>query len=173
MNHVGISRFTRNDIFFGTMQTTYIHGERVARDGAIRVGSCAFIRNASGEILLTRRTDNGLWCMPGGGMDAHESIEECCMREVREECNLDVRVERLIGVYTTPDILVIYPDGNKAHVVAFLFECVIVGGELRIDHESHEARYVAPADIDSLTLIHNHKQRIADALKNQTAAFIR
>ena len=73
----------------GTMK----FGERVGREGVLRPGASGMIFDAARErILLTRREDNGRWCIPGGGMDAGESAEEACIRELLEETGLEVRV---------------------------------------------------------------------------------
>jgi NUDIX domain len=37
--------------------------------------------NGQGEILLIRRTDNGNWAVPGGGMDLGESITDTAVRD--------------------------------------------------------------------------------------------
>jgi 8-oxo-dGTP pyrophosphatase MutT (NUDIX family) len=61
-------------------------GERIGRLGQLRVGCVVVVFDATRErMLLTRRTDNGRWCLPGGGMDAGESIAEACLRELEEE----------------------------------------------------------------------------------------
>jgi len=89
--------------------TKVIRGERIGKNGRIRLGCSATIFNESREkVLLTKRTDNGLWCLPGGGVDPGESVEETVIREVQEETGLTVRVLRLIGVYSDPNWLVVY-----------------------------------------------------------------
>lgn len=96
-----------------------ITGHRVGQDGTIRVGCSAVIFHKDCEkILLTRREDNNQWCLPGGGMEPGESASETCIREVEEETGLQVVIKRLIGIYTTPDELVVYRDGNKIQLVA-------------------------------------------------------
>jgi len=62
-----------------------VHGERVGRQARLRPGASAIIFDSSRQkVLLTRRSDNGRWCLPGGGMDPGESAEETCVREARE-----------------------------------------------------------------------------------------
>ena len=90
-----------------------IQGERVASQARLRPGASAIIFDSSREkVLLTRRSDNGRWCLPGGGMDPGESAEETCVREALEETGLQVRVTKLVGIYTSPNIMVEYADGN-------------------------------------------------------------
>lgn len=52
-----------------------------------------------GSILLVKqRLESGYewWNVPGGGIEAGETEEQCIVREVKEETNLDVKVERLL-----------------------------------------------------------------------------
>lgn len=57
-----------------------------------------------GRVLLARRVDSDRWSLPGGLVDWGETVEECARRELEEECGLQlVAIERLIGVYSSPD----------------------------------------------------------------------
>ena len=69
----------------GGRMTQIIYGDRVGKQGKIRVGCSAIIFNDEGRFLLTRRSDNGQWCLPSGGLEPGESLEETCIREVFEE----------------------------------------------------------------------------------------
>ena len=91
-----------------------IYGQRVGKSAKLGPGASAIIfDDTQQKVLLTCRTDNGRWCLPGGGMDPGESASECCVREVLEETGLQVRVTGLTGVYTSPDLIVEYADGNQ------------------------------------------------------------
>lgn len=148
--------------------------DRIARTGKIKVGAAAVIFSPDGEkILLTRRTDNGQWCLPGGGMDPGESISETVIREVWEETGLHVEIEKLIGVYTNPHMLIEYEDGNRWHLVAFTFQTRVTGGQLGLSNETTEVDYFTPAEITELDLLPQHRQRIADILEQQPMPFIR
>jgi 8-oxo-dGTP diphosphatase len=52
------------------------------------------------RILLIRHRQHATgietWVIPGGGLDPHESEEECVVREMKEETNLDVAIDRLL-----------------------------------------------------------------------------
>lgn len=155
-------------------KTEVRRGPRLAKEGKLRLGCSALILDGTGEkVLLTRRSDNDLWCLPGGAMDPGESAAEACIREVWEETGLRVEVVRLIGVYSDPDQLVIYPDGHKAHIVALSFEARVVGGVLGLSSETTEVGYFAFNEIGSMELIGQHAQRIVDARTGQAEAFIR
>lgn len=151
-----------------------IHGDRIGKTGVLAPGSSAIIFDEAREkVLLTRRTDNGRWCLPGGGMDPGESAEETCVRETLEETCLEVRVTKLVGIYTSPDIIVEYPDGNRKQPVAFCFEAAITGGELGLSDETTEFGYFAIDRLDEMDLMENHLERIRDAAENLEATFIR
>ncbi len=129
-----------------------IHGHRVGKKGRIMVGCSAIIRDDSGQILLTRRTDNGRWCLPGGAVDPGESVAEACAREVLEETGLTARVGRLIGVYSTPNLLIEYPDGNRVQLVVFSFEAEAIDGALGLSDETTACGYFAPDKFDTIDL---------------------
>lgn len=69
--------------------TTIHHGNRIGREGNIRLGCSAIILDETKEkVLLTERADNKQWCLPSGGVDPGETVEEACIREVYEETGL-------------------------------------------------------------------------------------
>lgn len=151
-----------------------VYGERIGRDAKLRIGCSAVIFDAARErILLTRRTDNGQWCLPGGGMEAGESLEEACIREVREETGLQVQVTRLIGVYSTPHRIVTYADGNRWQIIAHNFEAEVLSGELTLSDETTAFGYFTPAEITVLDMMEHHRERIADALVGQETTVVR
>jgi len=151
--------------------STLKFGERIGRQGVLRPGASALIFDeARQKILLTRRTDNGRWCLPGGGMDPGESAAEACAREVLEETGLEVRVTKLVGIYTDPDLLVEYPDGNRVQPVAFSFEVEITGGELGLSDETTEFGWYTVAEIEAMDTVENHLPRIRDAVENRPEA---
>lgn len=153
--------------------TQVLYGDRLGKQGKIRLGCTAIIFDENKRVLLTRRTDNGQWCLPGGAMDSGESAAEACIREMWEETGLHVRVKRFVGIYSDPNQLVIYPDGNKAFVVALSFEVEIVGGELGLSNETTDAGFFSVTEMETMTMLGNHKLRVEDALLNQAEAFIK
>lgn len=116
------------------------------------------------KVLLTQRADNGRWCLPGGQIEAGESAAEACEREVWEETGLKVCAKRLAGVYSNPDQLVIYPDGNKVFFVVLNFEVDILEGELGLSNETTAFGYFSLEEMESLPMHGQHRQRVEDAL---------
>ena len=154
--------------------TRIIHGERVGRNGVLAVGcSAAIFDSTRQKLLLTRRTDNGRWCLPGGHMEPGESAVEACAREVLEETGLEVLVGRLIGIYTTPHRLLEYPDGNRCQGVAMSFEAQHIGGHLGLSSETTEFGYYSQAEMSGMDVMDNHWERITDAFQGLDAAFVR
>jgi len=151
-----------------------LYGDRIGQEGELRVGSCAVIFDENREkVLLTKRSDNGLWCLPGGRMEPGESIEECCCREVFEETGLVIRTTRLIGVYSNRDQLVVYKDGAKVQMIVLSFEAIITGGALGTSTETTDARYFPFTELDSVEFHDRHKDRILDALAEAPAPILR
>jgi len=153
--------------------TQVIYGDRIGKQGKIRLGCSAAIFDEQRRVLLTKRNDNGQWCLPSGGLEPGESAAEACEREVLEETGLSVRVKRLVGVYSHPDQLVIYADGNKVQIVALHFEAEIIGGELGLSDETSDYGYFAMEEIEKLEMLGRHKERIIDTLAAQSEAFIK
>jgi len=153
--------------------TQVLYGPRLGKEGKIRVGCSAAILDERGRILLTRRTDNGQWCLPGGALESGESAAEACEREVLEETGLRVRVKRLVGVYSHPDQLVVYPDGNKAFIIALHFTAEVIGGEPGLSNETTDFGYFTIDEVEGLEMLGRHKERIIDTLGNYPEALIK
>ncbi|MBI3084195.1 MAG: NUDIX domain-containing protein, partial [candidate division NC10 bacterium] len=112
----------------------------------LRPGVAAIISNGEGKILLQRRSDNGLWGLPGGSVEIGESGRDAIIREVQEETGLTVEVVRLIGVYSDPKVQVVrYPDGNVVHYISSLFACCILAGTLQTCDETLDLQFFDPA----------------------------
>jgi 8-oxo-dGTP pyrophosphatase MutT (NUDIX family) len=71
------------------------------------------VANDQGEILMIRRTDNGNWAVPGGGMDLGESIIGAAVRETAEETGIACEITGLVGIYTDPHYVICYTGNNE------------------------------------------------------------
>lgn len=60
------------------------------------VASCMAVIDVDGKVLLTRRSPRlifpNAYVLPGGHLDPGESLEQCCARELREECGIDIKI---------------------------------------------------------------------------------
>jgi 8-oxo-dGTP diphosphatase len=103
----------------------------------------ASVIQRSGAVLMIRRAGEpgyGLWSMPGGYVDRGEVVEEAAAREVREETGLEVKVERLIGLFSDA--------GNPVIVAAF--QAREVGGVLEAGDEALEVGFFDVQDLPPL-----------------------
>jgi len=86
-----------------------IVGQRRLIHPAARV----LVENGNGEFLFIKRTDNGNWGLPAGGLEEGENIVECAKREVLEETGIELLDLEIIGLGTQPALeTVIYPNGD-------------------------------------------------------------
>jgi len=151
-----------------------VSGPRIGARGRIALCVNAVVFDAERhKVLLTRRADNGQWCLPGGHVDPGETVAESCRREVEEETGLRVRVGRLIGVYSSPDRAVDYGDGKLLQIVALSFEAAVEGGKLAASSETTASGFFARDEIERMDLMAHHRERIADALAGLPAACVR
>ncbi len=121
-------------------------------DKKVMLNACSVvIVNDINEVLLQKRSDNLLWGLPGGLMELDEPIEDCAIREVKEETNLDIVLTKFLGVFNNP--LMRWRESDEARVISFSFVGRVVGGSLQInDSESLEFAYFA---FDKLPKIHS------------------
>ena len=118
-----------------------------------------------GQVLLTKREDFEVWCLPGGGVEDGESLAEAAIRETKEETGLDVELTRLVGTYSR---LGGFPD-----IHGILYAARPVGGEIRLQPgETVEVCYFSVDDLPAEMLI-GQKQRILDAVRGLSGISLR
>jgi ADP-ribose pyrophosphatase YjhB (NUDIX family) len=152
----------------------YYEGDRIGRNGRLLLGcSATLFDEQQTKVLLTRRADNQRWCLPGGQVEAGESVAETCVREMWEETGLRVQVVRLLGVYSNPHRLLEYADGNRYHLVSLNFEVTWLAGQLRLSNETTAYGYFSRDEIANMDIIEPHTERIRDIWENREIPFIR
>ena len=125
--------------------------------------------NDQGEILMIRRTDNGNWAVPGGGMDLGESITGAAVRETQEETGITREITGLIGIYTNPrQVILNTSNGEVRQEFSIVITARPVNGELRPSSESSEPQWVSPAVIPSLQMHPSMRQRIQHYLDKRS-----
>ncbi|MFQ5822744.1 MAG: NUDIX domain-containing protein [bacterium] len=60
------------------------------------------IQNEMGIVLIQRKNYPFGWAIPGGFVDYGESLEAAAVREAKEETSLEVKLKRVLGVYSDP-----------------------------------------------------------------------
>ncbi len=99
-------------------------------DPKIAVGT--IIRADDDRIVLVRRAIEpgfGKWVFPGGYVDRGEEVRFAAIREAREESGLDIRIDRLVNIYSY---------AGRAPIV-IVYAATAIGGVLTADDESSEA----------------------------------
>lgn len=114
------------------------------------------IPSEDGVVLIRRGTDpyKGTWALPGGFVEVGETVENAAVREAKEETNLDVELESLVGVYSEPD------RDPRGHNVSVTFLARITGGDPEAATDADE---VAVLDPSSVELAFDHRKILGDA----------
>jgi 8-oxo-dGTP diphosphatase len=107
-------------------------------DPKVAVGT--IISDSDNRVVLVRRAIEpgyGKWVFPGGYVDRGEEVEVAAIREAREEAGLDVRIDRLINVYSY--------EGRTPVVI--VYAATMTGGCLACDDEGLEAGWFTADEI--------------------------
>ncbi|MEU2036859.1 NUDIX domain-containing protein [Nocardia amamiensis] len=105
-------------------------------------GGSALIIDREGAILMQRRADSGNWSLPGGTMEIGETLEQCVIRETKEETGLDIEITGLLGIYTDPEHVVAYSDGEVRQEFNVTYYGRVIGGQLLVSDESTDVRFL-------------------------------
>lgn len=120
--------------FCGSCETAFFEDPKLA---------VAVVIEQDGKVALQRRTidpGSGLWTFPSGYVDRGEPIEEAAVREAWEEVGLRVRLEHLLGVYSSP--------GET--VVLTVFVATPESGRLQSLDENDAVGFFDPEDLPDL-----------------------
>lgn len=142
----------------------YFRDPKAPRANSVVPSVTVVVRDGDGRLLLIHKTDNGLWALPGGGHDIGERIGDTAVREVVEETGIEVEVESIVGLYTDPEHVLAYDDGEVRQQFSICFRAHPVGGSLRTSSESKEVRWVDLADLDDLDIHPSMRLRIRHGL---------
>jgi ADP-ribose pyrophosphatase YjhB (NUDIX family) len=125
--------------------------------------SAAIIRD--GKVLIVRRARppaHGVFTLPGGGVEAGETLHDAVIREVREETGLAIAP---IGLAGHREVIARDRDGKvERHFVILPFAARWVSGEVALNEELAEARWLAPAELAGLTTTEGLAEVVQSAL---------
>jgi 8-oxo-dGTP diphosphatase len=126
--------------------------------------SAAIVR--AGKILLVRRARppaQGLFSLPGGVVEVGETLTQAVIREVREETSLAIEPVGLAGFRET---ITRDPDGRiERHFVILPFAARWLAGEVALNEELSEARWLHPAELAQLPTTPGLDEIVANALQ--------
>ncbi|MER5319507.1 NUDIX hydrolase [Streptosporangium roseum] len=153
-------------------RTEYYDDPDAPEPNSLVVGVSAVVVDDTGRVLMQRRTDNGLWALPGGGMDLTESVPQAAVREVKEETGYDVEVTGMVGLYTDARHIIAYSDGEVRRQFNICLTARLVGGALTISDESTEVRWVSPDEIEELPMHDTQRLRIEHFRQGKSTPYI-
>lgn len=113
------------------------------------------------RTLITRRDDDGTWCLPGGFVEWGETVSEAIIREVYEEVGITISVDRIVGIYSENNIEIKPPA--KTNSIILVFECSLLSGAPKISDEVSNFRFARQDELEQV--LPRHMNRINDTLK--------
>jgi 8-oxo-dGTP diphosphatase len=123
------------------------------------------------RLLIVRRARPpglGLYTLPGGGVELGETLHEAVIREVREETGLTIEPLSLAGYR---QVIVRDSDGRiERHFVLLPFAARWIAGEVALNEELSEARWLLPGELSGLTTTEGLADIVAAAWKHVAGA---
>ena len=138
--------------------------KKVGHDPIIYAGATVLVFNEKGELLLNLRSDTGDWGIPGGGKELGETLEECAVRELKEETDLDADALELVAVLSGDAYHYSYPNGDEVDTIIALYRVRNYSGRLCInDGESTELIFFP---LEGLPKLESRAKAIIDRIKS-------
>lgn len=120
----------------------------IGNDLYIGVSATVAATREDGRILMIRRRDTGTWFFPAGYADLGENVANTAVRETYEETGYHIQLDRLLGVYSSPQFHNTYANGDQVKNVGAMFRAHIIGGEARPQlSEVSEIGWLTPDEI--------------------------
>jgi len=117
----------------------------------VGVGVITF--NEENKVLLVKRGNEpskGFWSLPGGMVELGERVREAGIREVKEECNIDIEPEDVISVV---DLILKDQAGEiKYHYILIDYLAKYIGGELKPQSDVIDAGWFSYSEIAELDI---------------------
>ena len=137
---------------------------KVGHEPIINVGATILVFNENKELLLNLRSDTNDWGIPGGGKELNETLEECAIRELKEETNLDTSDLELVTVLSGNEYYYKYPNNDEVDCVIILYQVKKYSGKLNInDGESTKLKFFS---LDNLPELESRAKVIIDKIKS-------
>ena len=125
---------------------------------------------SQGRVLLARRARGpalGFWTLPGGVVEAGETLIGALRREIEEETALSIEPVALAG---HREVLLRDDSGRLArHFVILCFASRLVSGEIQLNDELAEARWLLPDELLELKTTEGLAEIVAQAFERIAA----
>ncbi|WP_297536402.1 NUDIX hydrolase [Thermococcus sp.] len=135
------------------------HGFKAEVHRCIGLTVDGVIIHNNGVVLIRRKREpfKDFYALPGGFVEYGESVEDALKREMKEETGLDVRILRLVGVYSDPG------RDPRGHTVSVAFLC-LGEGKLKAGDDAKEVHVFPVDEALKLPLAFDHGRILRDAL---------
>src|SRR4030095_2821838 len=115
---------------------------KVGNDLLLLPSTAVAIHDDQMRLLLCLHADKKVWVAPGGLIEPGEHPADAAIRETWEETGLVVEITGFLGVYGGPDLMIDYPNGDRAAYVGTIFRGRATGAQLLADgEETLDVRY--------------------------------
>lgn len=136
---------------------------------SLQVGGVYF---KSDEVLLVKigyGSNKGMWMLPGGFLEAGESIEEAVTREIKEETGLIVKPTRIVSLRSGVQL----KNGERQTTVYIVFEVEYLSGFLsKDDDEIEEIKFWKIGEITSSNeIVELSKEIVLAAVKTKNGLY--
>jgi 8-oxo-dGTP pyrophosphatase MutT (NUDIX family) len=125
--------------------------QQVGSDLVLMPGAMVVLERIDGQVLLTKRSDDGSWCLPAGAAEVGGSFARTAIEELAEETGVEVTAAQLIpfGCLSEAEAQTTrYPNGDLTHCFAICFLVRDWHGTPRPDlRGSRSVRFADPGDL--------------------------
>ncbi len=118
------------------------------------------------SVLLIKRGRApylGAWTIPGGAVELGESLRDAAIREIREECGIEIRLGDLLQAF---DLMSRDEQGKlQYHYIIIDFAATYAGGDLHAGDDVSDARWVVLSELEDYTLDERTREEIGRATR--------
>lgn len=152
-------------------RTDYYRDPAAPNANSIVVAVTAFVLDEKSKLLVIRRTDSGRHAIPGGAQEVGETIGAAVVREVAEETGIEVEPTGIVGVYSDPEHVIAFSDGEVRQEFSICFRARYLGGRTKTSDESSEVAWVSRNDLAGLDIHPSIRLRIEHGFERRSEPY--
>ncbi|MEV5835132.1 NUDIX domain-containing protein [Nocardia sp. NPDC052112] len=150
----------------------YYRDPNAPQPNSLVPGGSALVVDDEGAVLMQRRSDSGNWSFPGGIMEIGETLEQCVIRETKEESGLDIEITGILGIYTDPQHVIAYADGEIRQEFNITFYGRVIGGRIEVSSESTEVRFLRLEELETLPVHQTVRLRLQHHAEQRSTPYL-